>query len=198
MSNPSHFSVQLKCKWSLIEHSCSADYQIFSIGWNLLETSVESFKAKRSFLTSCAGKTTLNSSNPKFWLEFLLPPSQDNFLNWFSSISFVFKSHSPRSRCESILPNFLQRVWSARSIIECKLGQTSLYDFVVRQVFCIFVVWRNRIEGISKFTGSNAVFPAQVKIYVFLLPKFSFKHWWMLNGNFKTLPGKCFWLNNTQ
>ena len=62
------------------------------------------------------------------------------------------------------------------------MGLTSLFDFVVCQVFCIFVVWRNRIEGISKFTGSNAVFPAQVKIYVFLLPKFSFKHWWMLNG----------------
>ena len=41
-------------------------------------------------------------------------------------------------------------------------------------------LWRNRIEGISKFTGSNAVFPARVQIYVFLLPKFSFKHWWYL------------------
>ena len=55
---------------------------------------------------------------------------------------------------------------------------------------------RNRIEGISKFTGSNTGFPARVQIYVFLLPKFSFKHWWMLIGNFKTLLGKCFWLNN--
>ena len=51
---------------------------------------------------------------------------------------------------------------------------------------------RNRIEGISKFTGSNTGFPARVQIYVFLLPKFSFKHWWMLIGNFKTLLGKCF------
>ena len=51
---------------------------------------------------------------------------------------------------------------------------------------------RNRIEGISKFTGSTTGFPARVQIYVFLLPKFSFKHWWMLNGNFKTLLGKCF------
>ena len=53
---------------------------------------------------------------------------------------------------------------------------------------------RKWIEGISKFTGSNTGFPARVQIYVFLLPKFSFKHWWMLNGNFKTLLGKCFWL----
>ena len=41
-------------------------------------------------------------------------------------------------------------------------------------------LWRNQIEGISKFTGSNAVFPARVQIYVFLLPKFFFKHWWYL------------------
>ena len=61
-------------------------------------------------------------------------------------------------------------------------------------------LWGNRIQGISKFTRSNAVFPTRVqnlrflapKIYVFLLPKFSFKHWWMLNGNFKTLIDKCF------
>ena len=48
------------------------------------------------------------------------------------------------------------------------------------------------IKGISKFTGSNAVFTARVHIYVFLLPKFSVKHWWMLNGNFKPLLDKCF------
>ena len=35
-------------------------------------------------------------------------------------------------------------------------------------------------------------FQTESKIYVFLLPKFSFKHWWMLNGNFKTLIDKCF------
>ena len=35
-------------------------------------------------------------------------------------------------------------------------------------------------------------FQPESKIYVFLLPKFSFKHWWMLNGNFKTLIDKCF------
>ena len=58
--------------------------------------------------------------------------------------------------------------------------------------------WRNQIEGTSKFTGSNAVFPARVQIYVFLPPKFSFKHWWMFNGNFKSLLDECFWLNNTQ
>ena len=59
-------------------------------------------------------------------------------------------------------------------------------------------LWCNRIEGIYKFTGINAVFPARVQIYVFLLPKFSFKHWWMLNGNFKTSLDKCFWLNNAK
>ena len=41
-------------------------------------------------------------------------------------------------------------------------------------------------------------FQPEYKIYVFLLPKFSFKHWWMLNGNFKTFLNKCFWLNDTQ
>ena len=35
---------------------------------------------------------------------------------------------------------FLRRVRSARLIIECKLGLTNLHDFVVRQVFCIFVL----------------------------------------------------------
>ena len=35
-------------------------------------------------------------------------------------------------------------------------------------------------------------FPARVQIYVLLLPKFSVKHWWMLNGNFKPLLDKCF------
>ena len=35
---------------------------------------------------------------------------------------------------------FLQRVRSARLIIDCKLGLTSLHDFVVRQVFCIFIL----------------------------------------------------------
>ena len=59
-------------------------------------------------------------------------------------------------------------------------------------------LWCNRIEGISRFTRRNAVFSAQVQIYVFLLPKFSFKSWWMFNGNFKTLLEKYFWLNNTQ
>ena len=41
-------------------------------------------------------------------------------------------------------------------------------------------------------------FQPEYKIYVFLLPKFSLKHWWMLNGNFKTFLNKCFWLNDTQ
>ena len=40
-------------------------------------------------------------------------------------------------------------------------------------------------------------FQPEYKIYVFLPPKFSFKHWWMLNGNFKTFLNKCFWLNDT-
>ena len=53
-------------------------------------------------------------------------------------LQFVFKSHSPR-QSESILRMFLQRVRSARLIIDCKLGLTSLHDIVVRQVFCIFV-----------------------------------------------------------
>ena len=35
---------------------------------------------------------------------------------------------------------FLQRVRSTRLIIKCKLGLTSLHDFAVRQVFCIFVL----------------------------------------------------------
>ena len=33
-------------------------------------------------------------------------------------------------------------------------------------------LWRNRIEGISKFTGINAVFSALVQIYFLLLPNF--------------------------
>ena len=45
-------------------------------------------------------------------------------------------SHSPQ-KSESM---FLQRVQSSRLIIECKLGLTSLHDFVVHQVFCTFVL----------------------------------------------------------
>ena len=48
-------------------------------------------------------------------------------------------SHSPQ-KSESILRMFLQRVQSSRLIIECKLGLTSLHDFVVHQVFCTFVL----------------------------------------------------------
>ena len=70
--------------------------------------------------------------------------------------------------------------------------------WVPMKVITVHDLWRNWIEGISKFTWINAVFPARVQIYVFLLPKFSFKPWWMLIGNFKTLLDKRFWLNNTQ
>ena len=41
------------------------------------------------------------------------------------------------------------------------------------------------------FPNSPEVMP-EYKIYVFLLPKFSFKHWWMLNGNFKTFQTSVF------
>ena len=64
--------------------------------------------------------------------------------------------------------------------------------WVPMKVITVHDLRRNRIEGISKFTGSNTGFPARVPIFVFFLPKFSFKHWWMLNGNFKTLLDKCF------
>ena len=70
--------------------------------------------------------------------------------------------------------------------------------WVPMKVITVHDLWPNRIEGISKFTRINAVFPARVQIYVFLLPNFSFKPWWVLIGNFKTLLDKRFWLNNTQ
>ena len=59
-------------------------------------------------------------------------------------------------------------------------------------------LWRNRIEGISKFTGINVFFFSPSTNLLSPASKFSFEHWWMLNGNFKTLLDECFWLNNTQ
>ena len=87
----------------MIEHSCSADYQICSIGCNLLLTSAESFKVRRSL--ACAGKTTLKSSDWRS--QPLLPPS--------------------------------------------------------------------RIEGISRLTGTNAVFPTRVQNLRFLASSIFFK-----------------------
>ena len=44
---------------------------------------------------------------------------------------------------------FPQRVQSARLIIERKLGMTSLHDFVVSQVFCIFVLSVKRLARLK-------------------------------------------------
>ena len=43
------------------------------------------------------------------------------------------------------------------------------------------------LKGFPNSPEVIPVFPTRV-----LLPKFSCKHWWMLNGNFKTLLDKCF------
>ena len=61
------------------------------------------------------------------------------------------------------------------------------------QVPCYLVT--SEVIEFKGFPNSQEVmlfFQPESKIYVFLLPKFSFKHWWMLNGNFKTLIDKCF------
>mgnify|MGYP007020684598 CR=1 FL=1 len=57
-------------------------------------------------------------------------------------------------------------------------------------------LWRNQL--LNRFPNSPEVMLFFQPTYVSLLPKFSFKHWWMWNGNFKTLLYKCFWLNSTQ
>ena len=107
--------------------------------------------------------------------------------------------------CVASVFSLIKRIKNPGSIF--KLGQKLTFLFIFWRLFWrgdhwvpMKVIkgpdlWRNQIEGISKFTGCNAVFPARVQIYVFLLPNFLLS---IGDGNFKTLLGKCFRLNNTQ
>ena len=78
-------------------------------------------------------------------------------------------SHSPQ-KSESILRMFLQRVQSSCLIIECKLGLTSLHDFVVHQVFCTFVLSVKGSHGPPKDVGFLALRKELLSIIPYLVP----------------------------